>query len=108
SAGYGFICGAYMPISNFSEGLQKVISFLPGTYGTSLLRNHALRGTFEEMKSQNVPENLVDGIAESIDCSPEFFRNSIEIGTMYIIMTVSVILLIGIYILINALHSKKS
>lgn len=108
SAGYGFICGAYMPISNFSEGLQKVISFLPGTYGTSLLRNHALRGTFEEMKSQNVPENLVDGIAESIDCNPEFFGNSIEIGTMYIIMTVSVILLIGIYILINALHSKKS
>ena len=49
SAGYGFICGAYMPISQFSEGLQKVISFLPGTYGTSLLRNHALRGVFEEM-----------------------------------------------------------
>ena len=24
SAGYGFICGAYMPISSFSEGLQKV------------------------------------------------------------------------------------
>lgn len=29
SAGYGFVCGAYMPISQFSEGLQKVISFLP-------------------------------------------------------------------------------
>ncbi|MBQ4053711.1 MAG: ABC transporter permease, partial [Clostridia bacterium] len=41
SAGYGFICGAYMPISSFSNGLQKVISFLPGTYGTSLFRNHA-------------------------------------------------------------------
>ena len=34
SAGYGFICGAYMPISQFSKGLQKVLSFLPGTYGT--------------------------------------------------------------------------
>ena len=33
SSGYGFICGAYMPISQFSDGLQKVISFLPGTYG---------------------------------------------------------------------------
>ena len=44
SSGYGFICGAYMPLSNFSGGLQKVISFLPGTYGTSLLRNHAVRG----------------------------------------------------------------
>ena len=32
SSGYGFICGAYMPISSFAEGLQKVISFLPGTW----------------------------------------------------------------------------
>ena len=38
SAGYGFVCGAYMPISNFSSGLQKALSYLPGTYGTSWLR----------------------------------------------------------------------
>ena len=31
SAGYGFVCGAYMPISNFGEGLQKALSYLPGT-----------------------------------------------------------------------------
>ena len=46
SAGYGFLCGAYMPISSFSDGLQKVLSFLPGTYGTSLLRNHCLGGVY--------------------------------------------------------------
>ncbi len=47
SAGYGFICGAYMPISNFFRRVfKKVLSFLPGTYGTSLLRNHALNGVF--------------------------------------------------------------
>ena len=40
SSGYGFICGAYMPISNFGTGLKNVMSFLPGTYGTCLLRNH--------------------------------------------------------------------
>ncbi|MFR5889679.1 MAG: hypothetical protein ACLUFM_01590 [Lachnospiraceae bacterium] len=51
SAGYGFICGAYMPISSFGSGLQRVISFLPGTYGTSLLRNHTLRGAFAEMSA---------------------------------------------------------
>ena len=46
SAGYGFVCGAYMPMSNFSSGLQKFLSYLPGTYGTSLLKNHMLRGVF--------------------------------------------------------------
>lgn len=30
SAGYGFVCGAYMPMSNFPVGLQKALSFLPG------------------------------------------------------------------------------
>ena len=50
SACYGFICGAYMPISSFSEGLQTVIKFLPGTYGTSLLRNHALGGVMKAME----------------------------------------------------------
>ena len=55
SAGYGFICGAYMPISSFGTGLQKALSFLPGTYGTSLLRNHTLRGTFAEMQRHGLP-----------------------------------------------------
>lgn len=45
SSGYGFICGAYMPIAQFSSGLQHILMFLPGTYGTSLIRNHALRGS---------------------------------------------------------------
>ena len=31
SAGYGFICGAYMPISNFGKGLQKGLSYVPST-----------------------------------------------------------------------------
>ena len=47
SAAYGFVCGAYMPISQFSEGIQKVLSFLPGTYGTSLLHNHLMRGCMD-------------------------------------------------------------
>lgn len=51
SAGYGFISGAYMPISSFGTGLQKFISFLPGTYGTCLIRNHAMAGVFREMET---------------------------------------------------------
>ena len=50
SAGYGFICGAYMPISSFGKGLQKIISFLPGTYGTSLIRNHTMQGALAEIQ----------------------------------------------------------
>lgn len=107
SAGYGFLCGAYMPISNFGEGLQKALSFLPGTYGTSLIRNHALRGVFEEMSVQGFPAEVVESIKDSIDCNLYFFGNPVNIATMYLILTASVATLIGIYILLNVLRSGK-
>ncbi len=107
SAGYGFICGAYMPISQFGSGLQKVISFLPGTYGTSLIRNHALRGVFEEMKAQNFPSEVVESIKDSIDCNLYFFGDKVELGTMYLIVGGAVVVLVMVYILINALKGSK-
>lgn len=64
STTYGFICGAYMPISNYPDGLRKVLSFLPGTYGTCLLRNHALAGVYDSMADEGLPAEFVDGIRE--------------------------------------------
>lgn len=107
SAGYGFICGAYMPVSNFSEGLQKVLSFLPGTYGTSLLRNHALRGVFEEMSSQGFPNEVVEAIRDSVDCNLYFFGNRVAQGSMYLILAAAIVLALGIYVGINILAQKK-
>ena len=107
SAGYGFICGAYMPISQFSDGLQKVISFLPGTYGTSLIRNHTLRGMFEEMGNQGFPAEVVEAIKDSVDCNLYFFGDKVELGAMYLILGGAVIVLIAVYVLLNALRSGK-
>lgn len=107
SAGYGFICGAYMPISQFGSGLQKVVSFLPGTYGTSLIRNHALRGVFEEMKAQSFPSEVIEGIKDSIDCNLYFFDDKVGLGTMYLIVGGSVAVLVAIYVLINVLKGSR-
>lgn len=107
SAGYGFLCGAYMPISQFSDGLQKVISFLPGTYGTSLLRNHALRGVFEEMSNQNFPSEVVDAIKDAVDCNLYFFGTQVSESMMYLILIGTVLLLLVIYVLLNMLHGTK-
>lgn len=108
SSGYGFICGAYMPISQFSDGLQKVISFLPGTYGTSLIRNHAMRGVYEEMSSKGFPSEVVEAIRDSVDCNLYFFDNKVQLGTMYLILGITVVLLILVCILMNVLKSKKA
>ena len=102
SAGYGFICGAYMPIYSFSEGLQKVIMFLPGTYGTSLVRNHSMGGVLAEMQSEGVPEKVIDSIRDSLDCNLYFFENQVNVSVMYVILGVAVAVLVGAYIIINA------
>ncbi|MCM1114034.1 MAG: ABC transporter permease [Clostridium sp.] len=108
SSGYGFICGAYMPISQFSDGLQRVISFLPGTYGTSLIRNHAMRGVYEEMTDCGIPDKIIEVIKDSVDCNIYFLDNKVEIGTMYIILICTVAVLIAAYIFMNMVKNKKT
>ncbi len=107
SAGYGFICGAYMPISSFSTGLQRVLSFLPGTYGTSLLRNHALAGVYRQMSEIGFPDEVISGIKTSIDCNISFFGHSVGIGAMYLVLGLSVLLFLGIYVALNRFCSAK-
>ncbi len=106
SSMYGFICGAYMPISQFSEGLQKALSFLPGTYATSLLRNHALRGVFEGLEADGYPSEVIEVLRDVIDCNVYFFDEKVGVPAMYWILGVSVVVLIGIYVALNAVKRK--
>ncbi len=107
SSAYGFICGAYMPISQFSDTLQKIISFLPGTYGTSLLRNHALNGCFDAMKKAGVPTAAVEELRGVVDCDVSFFGAVVPQGAMFAIITATVAVLIGVYLLLNNIKNSK-
>jgi len=107
SAGYGFICGAYMPVSNFGEGLQKALSFFPGTYGTSLIKNHLLKGAFTEMEAQGFPKEIVTMIGDSLDCHPEFCGKTISTFGMYLIMLGTIVVLGLIYLLLTSGAEKN-
>lgn len=107
SAGYGFICGAYMPISSFNSGLQKVLSFLPGTYGTSLIKNHAMSASLNELSKNGVPINIITEIKKSLDCNLTFFEKNVSINSMYIIVLITIIILLGIFILENKFKKKQ-
>ncbi len=107
SAGYGFICGAYMPISNFGPGLQKALSFLPGTYGTSLLRNHAMSGSFAQMEKLGFPPQVVEAIRESVDCRLYFSGHAVSLGQMYLVLCGSILVLVAAYILMNRLSGRR-
>ena len=106
SSCYGFICGAYMPLSSFGPGLKNAVMFLPGTYGTSLIRNHSLNGVMQEL-SKTMPPDAITGLKDSIDCNIYFFDSRVEIWVMYLVMAVTVGVLIGAYVLINKLNKGK-
>lgn len=107
SSCYGFICGAYMPISQFGLGLQRVLMFLPGTYGTSLIRNHALRGAFSAAAEAGFPTEVIDGIKTSIDCKLSFFGTDVSLTAMLAILCGWIILLAALVVLINVIGGKK-
>ena len=106
SAGYGFICGAYMPISSFGSGLQKIVLFLPSTYGTSLVRNHAMRGVLAEMQNEGLPPEVIVSLKDALDCNLYFFGSQVSIPIMYLILGGTAALLIAVYILLNMLKKK--
>lgn len=107
SAGYGFICGAYMPISQFGSGLQKALAFLPGTYGTALVRNHSLNGALRELTKLNIPDAAIEGIRDSVDCNLYFFDTKVEIWVMYLVMILTIALLLGVYVLLSVFRKQR-
>ena len=107
SSCYGFICGAYMPISSFGEGLQKVLAFLPGTYGTALLRNHAMRGAMEELEELGLPAEVIKSLRDAVDCNVYFFDTAVPEWTMLLILGGTVVALIAAYVLMNKFLKKK-
>lgn len=107
SSVYGFICGAYMPISNFPVFLQSLLSFLPGTYGTVLLRNHCMGNAINELASYGVPDQFINELKDGIDCNMYFFDNSVPLYMMLTVILAATVLLILAYILINVFVKRK-
>ncbi len=107
SSCYGFICGAYMPISSFPKVLQKVIAFLPGTYGTSLLRNHTMGSTIKEIENTGIPSQVTNIVKDSIDCNVYFFDNLVDTWQMYLILGSFAVGLVGVYVLMNVISKKR-
>ncbi len=108
SSTYGFVCGAYMPISQFSTGLQKALAFLPGTHGTVLMRNHAMNGAISELEALGVPADAITSLRDAIDCNLYFFDDKVSIGAMYGVIAITIAILVGAYIILNVNKARKA
>lgn len=97
SSCYGFVCGAYMPISSYGKGPQNLMAFLPGTYGTSLIRNHMMNGALDSL-SEQLPSEAIKAMKDSVDVNLYFFDNSVEVWQMYLILLSFIVLFIALYL----------
>ncbi len=107
SSGYGFLCGAYMPIAQFSSGLRAFISHLPGTCGTVLTRQHALGGALAELERQGLPAQAVEAIADSVDCRIFFGDKAVSTPVLHLILLGTILVLLGIYVCLNVFTLRK-
>lgn len=107
SSVYGFICGAYMPIATFGKGLQNVLMFLPSTYTTTLIKNHTMNGVLDALMSAGMPEDVLNGIRQANDLNLSFFGNSVSIGAIYGVLVGTILLLLGVFILVNFRRQKR-
>lgn len=97
SSCYGFVCGAYMPISSYGKGLQNFMAFLPGNYGTGLIRNHMMNGALDSL-SEQLPSEAIKAMKDSVDVNLYFFDNSVEVWQMYLILLSFIVLFIALYL----------
>ena len=108
SSCYGFICGAYMPLSQFSEGLRNVISFLPGTYGTALIRHRLMDGVFAALEADYLPAKAVETLREAFDGRLTLLGAEVTQPMMYAVLGAFTALLLAACVLLHIRRGKRS
>lgn len=106
SALYGFICGAYMPISTMGQGMQYFVSLLPGTYATILFRQGFLNSVLNRMR-ETLPQDMINGIASGFDVKMSFFGHDVSTLALILVISISTIVLLGVFLFINKFKKKN-
>ncbi len=107
SAAYGFLCGAYMPISSLAAPIGNALMFMPGTYGTALLHTHCMGGAISTICEGGMSAYEA-AIREGFDCTLSFFGTAVPQWVCFLVIVAAVLVLVGAYVLICVIRAKKS
>lgn len=99
---YGFIAGAYMPISQMGEAFKSFVGFFPGTYATGLFRNHFLQPVINNFDDK-LPDKVISVIKDTFDLNIYAGDTVVEVPTMYIVVGATTLILLAIYVLMTKL-----
>lgn len=110
SAASGFVIGAYLPVSQFSESVQTVCNLFPASHITIVLRNNLLNGILDHM------DNLINGadngmfvqrMKEVFTFKARLFGNELEIPQMLLYVVAAIVVCLAVQTVIYIKNYKK-
>lgn len=107
SAMYGFICGAYIPLAQFAEGIRNAVCFLPGTYCVGILRKHFMTDYINKLCADGLPSAGGTALLDAFDGNIYVFGSEVGTGAMYGIVLGACAVLLAFFVLIVYLENKK-
>ena len=111
SAASGFIIGAYIPISQFSEAVQTVCNIFPASQITIVLRNVLINGLLEHMNTSlnGVEQGMfVASIKELFSFKARLFDGYFDMSQMLVYIVASIVICIVVQILVYSKTYKKA
>ncbi len=111
SAGAGFVIGAYIPVSQFSEGIQTFCSLFPGSHVTTLIRNVLLNDILDRMDSRigGLDDGkFVEALKGAFSFKQFMFGHDLEMNAMliYVVCGIVVCTLFMVFIY-NKTYKRK-
>lgn len=110
SAAAGFVIGAYVPISQFSTGVQTFCNIFPASQITIVLRNVLLNGTLDAINTSigGVDSGMfVETIRELFSFKACMFDSYLDIKEMMVYITVGIVVCIAGMIIAYTKTYKK-
>ena len=109
SSMYGFLCGAYMPLSQFAEGMRNFICCLPGTYSVGILRKHFMGGYVDRLGELGLPAEGQKALLDGFDGNLYVGGTDIPLWAMYtILLSTCAVLLVAYVLIVIFKHRKKA
>ena len=111
SAASGFVIGAYIPISQFSDGVQTVCNLFPASQITIMLRNVLLNGLLEHINTslQGVDQGMfVLSLKEYFTFQAKLFHGYLDMNKMLEYILGVILFCIVAQIMIYSVSYKKN
>ena len=103
SAGCGFVIGAYIPLSQFSDSIQNICNLLPATHSTAMIRNLLSKGVLDHMEKTIMGGDMfVKEIKNVFSYHATMFGHDISMAQSFLYMGILFLLSIIAIILIYA------